>query len=359
VSFNDFEEKHPLVSLGFSWGFMGHWPTDLVNNAKAGAVTGWDWLTHPFIDAPSIGSMFLTMCDTSRTTPFTIQQWFGGIPTQYYDETSYHDFNLLYSGSNDFTLWIPLKITSISPSAALPGETVSILGAGFGSTKDKIFFGSASATDISLWTDGRIETKVPDNLPDGEVLVFVEVGCRRSNSVPFTVGIDLLSLLRTCDYLGFEIQAPHVFTSGAPDFEIFDRVFVPLVWDGANFTFDQIFGFSITSLSGSVSSDGHFLSMEWTFYNEERYGNEIVSYRTNESASVRNLPFTSYRVIFGSPYIEYLVTGADAAQYVQTLYFNDYQYDYDGNMTAYNQYVSTNWQAPGETIELECWFTRY
>ncbi len=89
-------------------------------------------------------------------------------------------------------------ISSVTPSEAKVGETISIKGKGFGDTKGGSYvrfkFGNSmlpidaiQATDYIQWSDEEIKVKVPNGLSVGEVKLIVNVGGFHCNITEFTI----------------------------------------------------------------------------------------------------------------------------------------------------------------------------
>ncbi|MEW5797690.1 MAG: IPT/TIG domain-containing protein [Bacteroidota bacterium] len=75
------------------------------------------------------------------------------------------------------------EISSITPDSASVGDTISIAGKNFTSTKGTVKFGSVNADTIVLWSDTLIRVKVPASAVTGEVVVTANG--KNSNSKQF------------------------------------------------------------------------------------------------------------------------------------------------------------------------------
>jgi hypothetical protein len=75
-------------------------------------------------------------------------------------------------------------ITSISPTTALPGDSVTIVGTKFGTDKGAVKFGKTPA-DIVSWSDTSITATVP-SVVAGSANINVSAGDSDSPSIPFT-----------------------------------------------------------------------------------------------------------------------------------------------------------------------------
>jgi subtilisin family serine protease len=85
---------------------------------------------------------------------------------------------------------VPLlpSISKIQPKAGVVGTKITITGKGFGATRDTSYvsFGKTKATNYTLWTDTKIECKVPAGAA-GAVNLSVTIGVGKSNLMPFKV----------------------------------------------------------------------------------------------------------------------------------------------------------------------------
>lgn len=190
---NDFTYEKSFISLGFCYGALGNWPTDLVNFSGASAVTAYSWAVWDSADAVWTEDFFGQMCDTTLENPLTIGEWDSGSDRLYYDTEYSRWVALLYSGADTMTLWKPFNITSITPTSGMEDTIVTIEGVGFGNTEAQVRFGTVVATDISAWSDTLIRVAVPAGLAEGIVIVKVVVDGSETNGVEFTIGsaIDL------------------------------------------------------------------------------------------------------------------------------------------------------------------------
>ncbi len=80
----------------------------------------------------------------------------------------------------------PPSVASIAPSAAAVGDTIRVIGSGFGSSKgtSTLTIGGRTAGTIVQWSDTLIRAEVP--LLAAADSVRVTVGGQASNAVPFT-----------------------------------------------------------------------------------------------------------------------------------------------------------------------------
>lgn len=63
------------------------------------------------------------------------------------------------------------EISSITPDSASVGDTISITGKNFTSTKGTVKFGSVNADTIVLWSDTLIRVKIPSSATSSNVVV--------------------------------------------------------------------------------------------------------------------------------------------------------------------------------------------
>jgi len=80
-----------------------------------------------------------------------------------------------------------MEITKVDPPTAKVGETISVIGTKFGDKPDTVLFKdeknvelsvkiSPSGSNILLWSDARIDVKIPDGLQKGDVSVSISAG---------------------------------------------------------------------------------------------------------------------------------------------------------------------------------------
>ncbi len=84
-------------------------------------------------------------------------------------------------------------VTSVSPSPALPGTTITITGTGFGATNDVndgVLFDGASIA-VASWSDTLIKAVLPAVKPSGTYPVVVKVDGTASSSLPVTIDATL------------------------------------------------------------------------------------------------------------------------------------------------------------------------
>lgn len=85
--------------------------------------------------------------------------------------------------SNAMNFSIGALISSISATTAPVGSTITITGAGFGTSVGTVTFGGATATTTS-WTAASIQAQVPNAATAGSIIV--SVGGQASNGAAFT-----------------------------------------------------------------------------------------------------------------------------------------------------------------------------
>lgn len=77
----------------------------------------------------------------------------------------------------------PLYLNS---NIGLVKDTVRAIGKGFGSSRGSIYFNNNVQGNIRSWSDAVVRSIVP-NLDDGTIPVFIQIGDKKSNKVPFSV----------------------------------------------------------------------------------------------------------------------------------------------------------------------------
>ena len=138
------------------------------------------------------------------------------------------------------TVPIPPVITSISPSTAPAGTSITIAGTGFGTsaTTSIVSFNGTTAT-TTAWTPTSIQATVPSVSPAGPVTVTM--GGARSTGYPFTLQVPVITSLEptsgapgttvTLTGSGFETQ------QGASAVRVGGVVATPTIWNDNRITF--------------------------------------------------------------------------------------------------------------------------
>jgi uncharacterized protein (TIGR02145 family) len=96
--------------------------------------------------------------------------------------------SFLFSCSKDSsTNPVTFTITSINPNNIKAGDTITIIGSGFGATQNKSFvsFNNIAATQYSSWSNTVINVKVPFGVTSGKLSVTVDG--KKSNEIDFTI----------------------------------------------------------------------------------------------------------------------------------------------------------------------------
>jgi RHS repeat-associated protein len=93
----------------------------------------------------------------------------------------------LTSSGVSFTVAVPSVVSSVSPTSAIAGTAVTIIGSGFGSTQGSstATFNGVAAT-VSSWSDTQIVATVPRSASTGAVVVTTN-GAASNATVLFTV----------------------------------------------------------------------------------------------------------------------------------------------------------------------------
>ncbi|MCK9409783.1 MAG: IPT/TIG domain-containing protein [Bacteriovoracaceae bacterium] len=101
------------------------------------------------------------------------------------------------SNKKKFTIIIitgsPL-LTSIAPDSGKTGDTITVNGSNFGSSRGTsvVSFGSIPAITYVSWSETQIKSVIPVGLASGSINVSVTVGSKTSNAKPFK-GIVLIT----------------------------------------------------------------------------------------------------------------------------------------------------------------------
>ena len=103
-------------------------------------------------------------------------------------------------------------ITGLTPSSGIPGISVTIQGAGFGTTPSSnvIQFGTTQATSVSVVSANQLHVTVPQGIAAGFTDVTVSVNGSTSKPAPFDLLTDtssdvFIDILRDCVDFGFNL----------------------------------------------------------------------------------------------------------------------------------------------------------
>jgi len=284
---NDFSYEKSFISLGFCYSALGNWPTDLVNFSGASAVIGYSWQVFDTADASWMENFFGQMCDTSRETPLTIGEWDAGSDRLYYNTEYSRWVALLYSGADSMTLWMPFRITSITPTSGMEDTIVTIRGVGFGDSQAQVRFNDVVGTDISTWSDTLIRVAVPAGFTEGTVvIVTVVVDGSQTNGVEFTIETateNLMDQLWTMNDIEIEFRGEIIYVEeleeGGNDIRITSYRagdYLPLVWSD-----------NTVSSNGTIESStgwDHLINIQITFSPD---GQSIVSMTAEDTETAR------------------------------------------------------------------------
>ncbi len=219
---------------------------------------------------PSKLTALTLACTTSNTVSLVptdrLHVWIGVSVTAGAGNRSQRaelDLEGTLNGNYDSRVTVPMPptITSISPSVAPGGTSVTIAGRGFGpsaGTSVVSFNGATAAT--TAWTATSIQAAVPSGASSGPVTVTV--GGARSAGYPFSVQVPVIYSLEpasgapgtavTLAGSGFETQ------QGASSVTLGGVVATPLTWNDNRITFLvpslAISGPAVVSVNGSSSA---------------------------------------------------------------------------------------------------------
>ncbi|NHZ84864.1 MAG: hypothetical protein GWP19_03170 [Planctomycetia bacterium] len=113
---NDFHNNKVFIYDGICNSLRGTWSDELVYNAGASVLVGYDWPIYPKFESSWVAKMFDQMCDTSQTNPKTISNCIDdiihdksfGIRGWYTHGIQNHKLKyiyLKYRGDKDYTFW--------------------------------------------------------------------------------------------------------------------------------------------------------------------------------------------------------------------------------------------------------------
>ncbi|RPJ41365.1 MAG: hypothetical protein EHM19_12110, partial [Candidatus Latescibacterota bacterium] len=339
------------VSLGFCFGYWGKWPGDIMTHCKAGAVTGWDWAVTSAKDGAYFESLLHNLCDTTRANPMTIRAWHTTGDTSYTETDgrviSFH----MMSVADSFGLWTPLRIDSLDPNVALAGDTITVVGSGFGAAPGTVRFDETAGTIVS-WANGVVRVIVPSGPDPGEMEVRVVAGGRTSAPRPFTlIDDELVQRLLARSWIDVSLYAPHSYDGDQAGNNVFDHILQPIGWNGLAFTgetksHDAARG-TVLSFSGSVSRDGRVLNLVYTYADTVFTGLPQQRY---EHMRVTGLPYDP--TIAGE---NYTATGTAIEPYVSEMSWYERRWNAGGAIEYQSVYRETYWDDPGY-VALTCSF---
>jgi hypothetical protein len=178
----DLSYEKPLVYLGFGHSLTGGWQEMFVDSLNASVCVGFDWRVHFAYNLGWAEEMYEILADTSSEMHVTIGEWYNSIDTLYIDEDETveplpHVTRIMYAGPDDFCLWTGLWIESISASYGRVGDTIRILGYGFGEEQGSsaVMFGDYPG-EVIEWSNTEIAVIVPENAGTGEITVVTDEG---------------------------------------------------------------------------------------------------------------------------------------------------------------------------------------
>ena len=343
AKYNDFGTSNPLVLLGFCFGYLGGWPSDLRSTSGAGAVVGWDWEVIAGKDAGRTEYLLEAMCDSAQTAPTTLQTWYRRIDPSYQEED--RTITLHYSAPDSFALWQPanFRITEIDPTVGEAGDYVFVYGAGFGSTPGTVNFGPTPASGYGYWFDDRISAQIPEGLVAGPTPVTVTVGHKTSNAISIFIEDELFSVLHGSHVADFYLNAWHMYDpwdSGSRT--TFAHLLQPIRWDGHLFFGGAYDGTAERrtrlEVYGSVGTDGRSVSFEYV-YADTLFSGGV---RTEEfkKARIVNVPFLQ---LYGGP--NYSVYREAVQAHVEELQWSRQVFGGGGEVTESGVYLRTDWEA--------------
>jgi hypothetical protein len=328
---NDFSKDTVLFYGGFCYSFLGDWP-DIIESFADGAYVGFDWSVYTFRNANWAVNSMAMMSDTSKATPFTLEQWMKNteVEKSYDNPDDNRVVEIQYVGDGKLTLWNKVKVDLIALSSdgapvSEPGEagtaysfrcdvvtTISpieyVWDIGDGSSATTT---QGSQVNITWSQDGNYTLTVSvKNKNNGEVIGKASLGV--------TIGSndEIIKAAQKCTYIecffgpGSAVQySPEVSGNfGGISWK------AHIVWTGLSFSGSDTTYSSkneiedVYEITGTLSNDGKKVS--FTAYNE-LFG--YVRTTNSYSISVSNLPFNRFDpdpYYASSPILSYLAVEA-------------------------------------------------
>lgn len=349
---NDFSKDTVLFFGGFCYSFLGDWP-DLEKSFADGAYMGFDWSVYTFKNANWSVNSIARLCDTSLTSPMTLEGWMSGVDPEksYWNQKDSRTVHIQYVGDGKLTLWDDVKVTLKALSS--DGTPVSNPG----KAGEPYSFKCNVITNISpleyVWDigDGSSPATTQGNQvnitwsDDGDYELSVKVNDKNTAKMIGTAKLnvtigkpdnDALEFLQSCT-----IASCSIGPNGALNYSPAKRggpldIFMStknLTWAGLSFSGSNSIGNlgSFCTLEGSVSSDGQKVSYVAHLEYISEITNKIFQ---NFTVTVTNLPLTSIDMDGSTsekPWAKYgwNYTGHDFQKYVSGIE----GYEVDGEKT--------------------------
>jgi len=329
--YNDFSKDTVLFYGGFCYSFLGDWP-DIIESFADGAYVGFDWSVYTFRNANWAVNSMAMMSDTSKATPFTLEQWMqnNAMEKSYDNPDDNRVVEIHYVGDGKLTLWDKVKVQLIALSSdGAPVSTPGKAGTAYSFRCDVV-------TNISpieyVWDigDGSSPSTTQGSKvnitwsKDGDYTLTVSVKNKNNGtiigkaSLGVTIGDndEIIKAAQKCTFIecffgpGSAIQYSPELSGNLGGISWKAHI----VWTGLSFSGSDTTYSSkneiedVYKISGTLSNDGK--KMSFTAYNE-LFG--YVRTTKSYSISVSNLPFNRFDpdpYYASSPILSYLVVDA-------------------------------------------------
>jgi len=313
--YNDFSKDTVLFYGGFCYSFLGDWP-DIIESFADGAYVGFDWSVYTFRNANWAVNSMAMMSDTSKATPFTLEQWMqnSAMEKSYDNPDDKRVVEIHYVGDGKLTLWDKVKVQLIALSS--DGAPVSKPG----KAGTAYSFRCDVVTNISpieyVWDigDGSSPSTTQGSQvnitwsKDGDYTLTVSVKNKNSGevigkaSLGVTIGDneDIIEFAQTCTKASCSIGPSSAIQFSPPwpvnvNFSYFPWSATPIIWSGLSFSGTETTRWGETSsIEGSLSSDGKKVSFTACYQSQVS-----VNYNKYMKISVANLPLVKFEKNFG------------------------------------------------------------
>ena len=208
-------------------------------------------------------------------------------------------------------------------SSGYVGDTVKILGFGFGETQglSKVTFQPDKLASIISWSNTLITTTVPDGATNGYVKVVVG---NKSDSANFNFSGKILDIIKPLKKVSFELVARMLFedssesSAGINFTTLVDTVKPDIIWSGNTFSYERQTAELTRKVTGTVSEDGRIILY---FKCEYIFDIPVPSLEPPEKIRLLYMEVKGF-TIKNVPYKN--VTSNGVSYYLQTNKLNDY-----------------------------------
>jgi len=333
-SYNDFSNDTIFFYGGFCYSFLGGWP-DIINDFGDGAYLGFDWSVQGYHCANwDINSLAL-MSDTSKTEPINLEEWMNdGSVDKSYNQGG-RTISIHYTGDGNLTLWGDVSVNLIAMSndgtpVSKPGEAgvaypfkcevVSNITEleyvwDMGSGSSPVTAGNAVNITWSENGNYNLTVQVKDK-SNGNI-----IGMATANVTIGAINTELIEVVTSCKAMNV-MFGPEIALQFSPSVSHGNYmhwwIYGTLVWDGLNFSGSSSKGSESYSISGSLSTNGQYVSLIAIADVENTLLAESYYYKI----TITDLPLTGYETDYPN------------ANYEVSANFQNYVSNFEGTKTV-------------------------